>query len=175
VSELVTIKEAAARLGVSEDTIKRRLKRGELHGEKQERPQGFTWLIELPDDLPAPGGADFAGGGVSASSAEASELALLRERVAALERERDDAIDQRHLWHESFQDAVRRHEDESRASREAEGELRRLLFLAQQQAQALAAALPATTGEDERPAADHGHEEAGTTRPGFWSRLFGAG
>src|SRR5918992_3522033 len=45
--ELVTMTEAARRLGVSTDTIKRRLRRGELKGRKQPRPQGFTWLIEL--------------------------------------------------------------------------------------------------------------------------------
>jgi excisionase family DNA binding protein len=45
--ELVTMTEAAQRLGVSTDTIKRRLRRGELKGRKRPRPQGFTWLIEL--------------------------------------------------------------------------------------------------------------------------------
>ena len=39
--------EAARSLGVSVDTIKRRLRRGELQGRKEPRPQGFTWLIEV--------------------------------------------------------------------------------------------------------------------------------
>jgi hypothetical protein len=48
--ELVTMTEAARRLDVTVETIKRRLRRGELQGHKQPRPQGFTWLIEMPED-----------------------------------------------------------------------------------------------------------------------------
>ena len=43
--EWVPIREAALRLSVSPDTIKRRLKAGELHGEKQPTPQGFVWHV----------------------------------------------------------------------------------------------------------------------------------
>jgi excisionase family DNA binding protein len=49
--ELVTMTEAARRLGVSTDTIKRRLRRGELKGCKRPRPQGFAWLIELEAEV----------------------------------------------------------------------------------------------------------------------------
>jgi excisionase family DNA binding protein len=49
--ELVTMTEAARRLGVSTDTVKRRLRRGELKGRKRPRPQGFTWLIELEAEV----------------------------------------------------------------------------------------------------------------------------
>jgi hypothetical protein len=45
---LVTKKEAAELLGVSVDTIERRIKRGELKGHKESRPQGLTWLVEMP-------------------------------------------------------------------------------------------------------------------------------
>jgi hypothetical protein len=48
--ELVTMTEAARRLDVTVETVKRRLRRGELQGHKQPRPQGFTWLIEMPED-----------------------------------------------------------------------------------------------------------------------------
>jgi hypothetical protein len=48
--ELVTMAEAARRLDVTVETVKRRLQRGELQGHKQPRPQGFTWLIEMPED-----------------------------------------------------------------------------------------------------------------------------
>ena len=48
--ELVTMTEAARRLDVTVETVKRRLRRGELQGQKQARPQGFTWLIEMPED-----------------------------------------------------------------------------------------------------------------------------
>jgi len=45
-----TMVEAAVMLGVSPDTIKRRLQRGELKGHQEETPQGFRWIIVLPDD-----------------------------------------------------------------------------------------------------------------------------
>jgi DNA-directed RNA polymerase specialized sigma24 family protein len=48
--ELVTVPEAARRLGVTEDTVKRRLRKGELQGERKARPQGYTWTVELPDE-----------------------------------------------------------------------------------------------------------------------------
>jgi excisionase family DNA binding protein len=50
--ELVTVPEAARRLGVTEDTVKRRLRKGELQGERKERSQGYTWMVELPDEEP---------------------------------------------------------------------------------------------------------------------------
>jgi hypothetical protein len=49
--ELVSISQAVTRLGVSEVTIRRRLRKGELKGQKRETPQGYVWLIELPDDV----------------------------------------------------------------------------------------------------------------------------
>jgi hypothetical protein len=48
--ELVSIGQAVTRLGVSEVTIRRRLRKGELNGHKRQTPQGYVWLIELPDD-----------------------------------------------------------------------------------------------------------------------------
>ena len=47
---LLTVPEAAQRLGVSTDTVKRRLKKGELQGHQEPRPQGYTWLVDLPDE-----------------------------------------------------------------------------------------------------------------------------
>lgn len=46
----VTIQEAAQTLGVAESTVRRRLRNGELAGEQMTTPQGYTWLVELPDD-----------------------------------------------------------------------------------------------------------------------------
>jgi hypothetical protein len=48
--ELVTVPEAARRLGITEDTVKRRLRKGELQGERKARPQGYTWMVKLPDE-----------------------------------------------------------------------------------------------------------------------------
>jgi chromosome segregation ATPase len=49
--ELLSIGQAVTRLGVSEVTIRRRLRKGELNGHKRQTPQGYVWLIELPDDV----------------------------------------------------------------------------------------------------------------------------
>ncbi len=48
---LLTIKGAAQRLGVSELTIRRRLRAGSLTGHQESRPQGFVWTVEVPDDM----------------------------------------------------------------------------------------------------------------------------
>src|SRR5688572_24101558 len=46
---LLTLVEAAHQLGVSVDTIRRRLQRGELRGQQQPRSQGHMWLVELDE------------------------------------------------------------------------------------------------------------------------------
>ena len=45
-----SIKDAAQHLGVTEVTIRRRIRDGHLHAHQQPRPQGFTWVVELPDE-----------------------------------------------------------------------------------------------------------------------------
>jgi hypothetical protein len=45
----VTVPEAAARLGIAPQTVKRRLKRGKLRGRQETTPQGFVWLVDVPD------------------------------------------------------------------------------------------------------------------------------
>jgi excisionase family DNA binding protein len=47
----VTIAEAARRLGVGEQTIRRRIKRGELAAERISRPQGHEWRVRLDQEL----------------------------------------------------------------------------------------------------------------------------
>lgn len=45
-----SVSEAAQVFGVSVDTIRRRMKKGELDTRREQTPQGFRWLIRLPDD-----------------------------------------------------------------------------------------------------------------------------
>ncbi len=45
----VTVSEASRQLGVNTDTVRRRIRRGELGGRQEPRPQGFAWMVELPD------------------------------------------------------------------------------------------------------------------------------
>jgi len=47
--EQVGIAQAARILGISQDTIRRRLKTGQLAGEKIQSAGGFRWLVEIPD------------------------------------------------------------------------------------------------------------------------------
>lgn len=67
---VVSIQEAARRLGGSQDTIRRRIRRGALQAHQVPTPQGFRWAVELPDvaqaepmppqeqDISAEGGLD---------------------------------------------------------------------------------------------------------------------
>ena len=67
-----TIPEAARRLGVSEHTVRRRVRSGELPGKQVATPQGFTWVVDIPEDLPEP-------------EASFSEVQALRELVTNLQ------------------------------------------------------------------------------------------
>jgi len=132
-AERVTIRDAAARLGVSADTIRRRLRAGTLTGERVSTPQGHRWVVALPVTLEPPPVAD-QGKPISVSDsagadvADALELAMLRERVAGLERLGAELATERDAWRErAAQDA------------DAARELRILLGRAQALPRALAA------------------------------------
>ena len=43
----VTLQEAAQRLGVSQDTVRRRIRKEELQARQTPTPQGFRWEVEL--------------------------------------------------------------------------------------------------------------------------------
>lgn len=125
--EFVTIKAAAERLGVSPDTVRRRLRSGDLQGEKRGEPQGATWYVELPDDAPpapVPGTGD-------ATAGDGIELVRLRAELAGAQALIDELRNDRDAWREQ----AARHE-------QASEQLRVLV----QQAQALAGALPAGGG-----------------------------
>jgi len=47
---MVGIAEAAHRLGISQDTVRRRLNNGELPGQRQKHAGGFKWNVELPEE-----------------------------------------------------------------------------------------------------------------------------
>jgi predicted site-specific integrase-resolvase len=81
----VTIAEAAQLLGLSEKTIRRRVVTGRLHGTQMSTYKGYTWLVDVPDDLIEP---------------ETGELHALRDRVVAQDREleaKNKQIEQLHV------------------------------------------------------------------------------
>jgi hypothetical protein len=82
---MLTMAEAAHRLGVSVDTVKRRIQKGELKGHQQPRPQGFVWLIEMPEESNQPG-SDPANTPVH-TTVSAGELRRLEEMVQFLKAE----------------------------------------------------------------------------------------
>lgn len=83
----VTISEAAVRLGVSPDTVRRRIARGELAAEKEARPQGFVWFVTLPEEAEDRGAQASTGAPPASDEVAALELAHLREMNALLREE----------------------------------------------------------------------------------------
>lgn len=99
-----TLAEVAQASGVSIDTIRRRMKRGELEARRQQTPQGFKWLALMPDidepDTPeitsnAPGSPQSAGAGVQVIERGREELVEeLRRDKAFLQEQLDRALRQ---------------------------------------------------------------------------------
>lgn len=91
----VTIQEAANRLGMSMDSIRRRISRGELKARKVKTAHGVRYLVELPDDLPPP-----AGDSPQSHSSSLGEVEALRKTVSLLETElesRRREVEQLHI------------------------------------------------------------------------------
>ena len=92
----VNISVAAGHLGVSTETVRRRLRTGTLLGAKEKTAQGFRWVVTIPDappnNTPAPGeDTDNANGGAL--------VVELKARVKNLEEQltiRAGEIDQLH-------------------------------------------------------------------------------
>jgi hypothetical protein len=120
---LVTLAEAAHHLGVSVDTVRRRLQKGELKGQQQARPQGFTWLIDIPEKTEL--GSSVAGSQADAEVNSEVSLAACQAEISRLES-----------MVAMLQDRVNAQQEELEARRREVQELHVLL----QQAQA---ALPA--------------------------------
>jgi len=74
----VSVAEASRRLDLSQDTVRRRLRTGELAGEKVAHAGGFRWLADVPE----PGQETPAGNGQG-------ETAALRELVNTLQEQLD--------------------------------------------------------------------------------------
>jgi excisionase family DNA binding protein len=90
----VTIAEAAQLLGLSEKTIRRRVLSGRLQATQMSTYKGYTWLVDVPDDL---------------VESETGELQALRDRVAAQDREleaKNKQIEQLHILLQQAQAAL---------------------------------------------------------------------
>lgn len=92
-AETVPIAEASRRLGVSERTLRRHIAEGTLRGTQVETPQGYRWLVELPESgtlpprsaRPARRAAELPSEDLDTRHAELADLiAALRENSQAL-------------------------------------------------------------------------------------------
>ena len=95
----VTVRDAAALLVVSEDTVRRRLKAGTLPARHEPTRSGFRWLVEVPDPAPedapaAPPHAPSPDSDGAPANGHATEVAALRELVDVLQRERATLVEE---------------------------------------------------------------------------------
>jgi hypothetical protein len=83
----LSLRDAAECLGVSTDTVRRRLKRGKLPGEQRSTPHGPSWFVLLPRETAAAAVDDelLPKNAATELTGAAIELAVLQERVAGLE------------------------------------------------------------------------------------------
>ncbi len=86
----VTIKQAAAYLNVSEITVRRRIKKGDLLAVKEETPQGFVWMIELAEVAEHDHPPDLVDHVVSTHATDQRLIAELENQIAWLKSELDD-------------------------------------------------------------------------------------
>src|ERR671914_1083019 len=104
--------EAATHLRVSPDTIRRRIRNGELHARREPTPQGYVWRVELPEEEPTEEAA------LEATNSTAwrelvdvlkDEVALLHEQLAAHQEElgsKNKQIEQLHVLLQQAQSAL---------------------------------------------------------------------
>jgi multidrug efflux pump subunit AcrA (membrane-fusion protein) len=136
--------EAARLLGVSVDTVERKLKRGEFNGKQDPRPRGWRWLVEVPQDVataetseaPASNPAN------APADAHANEAEALRELIDTVKDEVAELRRQLQSQAESYQQQLEAKDQQLEAKDKQIEQLHILL----QQAQA---ALPVP--RDNRP------------------------
>jgi len=181
----VSIKVAADRLGISQDAVRRRLKNGELVGEKETTPQGFVWRVELPahtpevepradDGVPVPG-ITTPDPPPATIGEETVELIQLRERVAAT-TETVNRLDAEVAYLRDQLD--QRGKDLEQRSRELAAERERADVIQQLALQRIEA-LTATIGDQRQDAPERAPESPGRDDgglegdpPSWWSRTW---
>lgn len=136
--------EVAAAYGVSVDTIRRRMKRGELETRKETTPQGFRWLAAMPEHAQTTG--------ERAAVAQREADSAQGELVATLQRE----LELRN------QEIARLHEVVERQA------------LALERQAAALPQLPATSSaapQDAESIAESAQDAPATPSESFWQRL----
>ena len=83
----VDIHEAAARLGVSESAVRRRLRVGTLEGRRERISSGFKWVCVLPDGA-------YAMPTLNSDQAAGELVAFLQEQLVAKDSQIGILLDQ---------------------------------------------------------------------------------
>ncbi len=97
----VPIAEAVTRLGVSESTLRRRIRKGELKARQVETPQGFVYLVEVPDGASPESPRDGEDGEGLRELLEAKDalIAAKDEEIAVLKEELGRRANETHELH----------------------------------------------------------------------------
>ena len=80
----VGIAEAARKLNVSEHTVRRWLRSGQLSGDQMATPQGYTWMVELPEDGPGVDSIERVEYGEKAEYGDSKTIEVFEELVSTL-------------------------------------------------------------------------------------------
>ena len=165
----LSIRDYAAREGISEITVRRRIKRGELVAEQVPTAQGFTYEIVVDDDTdeePAAPDADHEGGHDQSPPDQATRQELITELRGQID-----------YLKQEIEDRKREH-DSDRA--DWRNELDRLHTLMAQQGQTLQAltqtveSLPAQVAEARLDPADTPSAETAASDPHKWLSTVGS-
>jgi excisionase family DNA binding protein len=99
----VSVPEAARLLRVSEHTVRRRLKSGELQGHQVASSGGFLWMVEIPEELQADGPDSGEMGAMKALVARLeAQVEAQQEQLAA----KDKQISELHVLLQQAQAAL---------------------------------------------------------------------
>lgn len=161
VAETVTIAEAAERLGISQDTVRRRIHRGELQAQQSPTPQGFVWQVEVcgPAEAPSPPEPE--------RPAPVQEAASTPTAASAGDTSAGPPAEVRRLEQlvDVLQEELRRRNDELAARTREIGELHVLLQQVQRALPpALQAAYASPTQEEESPRRTVTHGDVAPTQ-----------
>jgi hypothetical protein len=153
----IALKDAAALLGISVDTVKRRMHRGELESRRETIPQGFRWLVRVDPPETEAGESSLSdrsdNRGVDVPLPSTDVVAVMQAQLEARNRE--------------VASLLATIASQARALEQAEERLRQLTATAESTGEAVGS--PESDHDDDQDAGD-GAEPRVSPR-GVWARL----
>jgi excisionase family DNA binding protein len=154
-----TLQEAAAALGVSLNTLRRRIRSGEIRAERVRRPQGHVWRVYLPGEQPA------------GQHSSQNSAGTLQQPPADIQRAEAMASYSRSL----LEPLVARLADQEQIIREQAEEIGRLRSELDHARTGTPAGAPESHTAGPGTASTGGAEQESTPTPGpWWRRVWGA-